>query len=111
MSNETAELACTYAALILADEKVPVTADKLNALLKAANVTVAPFWPGLFARVLEKRDVEELILSSGSGPAAPAAAAATTAAPAQAAEKKEEKKKEEKKKESSDDNMGFGLFD
>jgi large subunit ribosomal protein LP1 len=110
MSSETAELACTYAALILADEKVPVTADKINALLKAANVTVAPFWPGLFARVLEKRDVEELILSSGSGPAAPAAAA-TSAAPAQAAEKKEEKKKEEKKKSESDDNMGFGLFD
>jgi len=112
MSSETAELACTYAALILADDKVPVTADKISALLKAANVSVPAFWPGLFARVLEKRDVEELILSSGSGPSAPAPAATTSAAPAPAAaEKKEEKKKEEKKKESSDDNMGFGLFD
>ena len=82
-------------------------------MLKAANVTVEPFWPGLFAKALSGADLNGLItnLSSGVG-AAPAAGGAAApaaggAAPA-AAEKKEEKKEEE---EESDDDMGFGLFD
>ena len=34
------ELACTYAALILTDDDVPVTSEKLATILKAANVEV-----------------------------------------------------------------------
>ena len=117
----TDELAVTYAALILADDNVEITVDKLNALLKAAKVHVKPFWPSLFARVLAHRSVEDLILASGSsGAPAPVAAAAPAAgAPAAgksaaAPEKKAEEKKPEKAPEpaeESDDDMGFGLFD
>lgn len=107
------ELACTYSALILADDDVPITAEKLNTILKAANVTVESIWPTLFARALSACNIKDLINNIGSAAAAPAAAAGTGAAPAEEA-KKEDKKEEEKKKEetdSEDEDMGFGLFD
>ncbi|PZC87315.1 large ribosomal subunit protein P1 [Helicoverpa armigera] len=107
-----AELACVYSALILVDDDVAVTGEKISTILKAANVDVEPYWPGLFAKALEGINVRDLITNIGSGVgAAPAAGAApASAAAAPAAEAKEEKKKEEEPEESDDD-MGFGLFD
>ncbi|CAA9964172.1 RPP1A Ribosomal protein L12E L44 L45 RPP1 RPP2 [Pyrenophora tritici-repentis] len=112
MSN--AELATSYAALILADDGVDITADKLQSLIKAAKIEdVEPIWTSLFAKALEGKDVKDLLLNVGSGGgAAPAAGAAAGAAAggADAAEPAAEEKKEEEKEESDDD-MGFGLFD
>ncbi|KAI7515102.1 hypothetical protein KC343_g23695, partial [Hortaea werneckii] len=54
----TAELATSYAALILADDGVEITADKLNTLIQAAKVPdVEPIWSQLFAKALEGKDV------------------------------------------------------
>ncbi|KAI3418765.1 hypothetical protein GPALN_007875 [Globodera pallida] len=110
------ELACIYAALALQDDGAPIVAEKIQAMVEVAGVSVEPFWAGLYAKALQGVDVKALInnISSGVG-SAPAAAAVVTAsstgggaaAPAAA---KEEKKKEEPKDESDDD-MGFGLFD
>ncbi|CAI5931131.1 unnamed protein product, partial [Closterium sp. NIES-64] len=88
------ELACTYAALILHDDGIPITADKIATLVKAANVNVEAYWPTLFAKLLEKRSVEDLVsnIGSGGGGAVAAPAAAGGAAAPAAEEKKEEKK-------------------
>eukprot|EP00697_Spironema_sp_BW2_P010259 gnl/Spiro4/25412_TR12674_c0_g2_i1.p1 gnl/Spiro4/25412_TR12674_c0_g2~~gnl/Spiro4/25412_TR12674_c0_g2_i1.p1 ORF type:complete len:110 (+),score=24.00 gnl/Spiro4/25412_TR12674_c0_g2_i1:130-459(+) len=107
---DVSELAVTYAALILADDNVAITADKLSKLVEAAGVTVQPFWPALFARVLAGKKVDDILLSGGGGAAPAAAPVATSAAPAKEAPKEEKKKKEEPKEEEDED-MGLGLFD
>merc|ERR1712055_260622 len=112
MSNQN-ELACVYAALILLDDDVPITVDKLNTILKAASVSVEPYWPGLFAKAAAGLDLKAMVSNVGSGVGTgggggggAAAPAAADAAPAEA--KKEEKKESEP--EESDDDMGFSLF-
>ncbi|KAG6429436.1 hypothetical protein SASPL_107487 [Salvia splendens] len=57
------ELACTYAALVLHDDGIPITAEKISTLLKAANLSVESYWPSLFAKLCEKRNVEDLIMN------------------------------------------------
>ncbi|CAG5131055.1 unnamed protein product, partial [Candidula unifasciata] len=80
------DLACVYAALILADDQVAITGEKISTLLKAAAVSVEPYWPGLFAKALDGLNVRDLITnvgsSAGAGPAAAAAPVAAAAAPA-----------------------------
>jgi large subunit ribosomal protein LP1 len=35
--------------------------------VKAANVTIDPYWPGLFAKLFEKTSIEDLISNVGVG--------------------------------------------
>jgi large subunit ribosomal protein LP1 len=122
----SSELGCVYAALILADDNIEITSEKINTLLKAAKVQYEPFWPTLFAKALAGKKVLDLVGNVGSASAGVAAAPAATAeAPAAAAggkgdakkddKKKEEPKKEEKKKEPEPEDEGgmdgFSLFD
>ncbi|PNT04089.1 hypothetical protein POPTR_014G105400v4 [Populus trichocarpa] len=106
------ELACTYAALILFDENISITAEKIATLVKAANVQIESYWPGLFAKLAEKRNIEDLIMNVGSGGgAAVAVAAPAGGATAPADAPAAEEKKEPVKEESEDEDMGFSLFD
>ncbi|KAH9922561.1 60S acidic ribosomal protein P1 [Amylocystis lapponica] len=106
----TTELAATYAALILADDGIEITSDKILALTTAASVELEPIWASLLAKALEGKNVKELLSNVGAGGGAPAVGAAPAASAAAAEAPKEEEKKEEEKEESDDD-MGFGLFD
>ena len=54
------ELACVYASLILADDDVAVTPEKITTILKAAGVDFEPYWPGLFAKVQYFRNLVSL---------------------------------------------------
>jgi large subunit ribosomal protein LP1 len=112
LSND--ELACVYAALILADDNVDIKGDKIASILKAANYEIEPYWPGLFAGALEGVKVTDLIKNIGSAPAAAPAQAATTTAAAddkkaggKEAPKKEEKKPEKEEEEGDDDMVCF----
>ncbi|KAL5970149.1 60S acidic ribosomal protein P1 [Taenia solium] len=117
--DSKSELACTYASLILADDDIEVTADKLNALLKAANCKfVETYVTSLFANALSGRSIKDIISSTSSvsvasAPAAAAAPQASGGAPAAEAapeKKEEEDKKKKEESEESDDDMGFDLF-
>ncbi|KAK2749654.1 hypothetical protein FQN57_005876 [Myotisia sp. PD_48] len=106
------ELAVSYAALILADEDVEITADKLQTLLKAAGVQdVEPIWTSLFSKALEGKDVKDLLLNVGSGGGAAAAAPAAAGGAATATEAEAPAEEKEGEASESDEDMGFGLFD
>ncbi|XP_016695874.1 60S acidic ribosomal protein P1 isoform X2 [Gossypium hirsutum] len=110
--SSAGEAACSYAALILYDDGIPIT---IATLVKAANVSVESYWPSLFAKLFEKCNIEDLITNVGAaGAGAAVAAAAPVAAGAgggAAAPPPAEEKKKEEPEEESDDDMGFSLFD
>jgi ribosomal protein L12E/L44/L45/RPP1/RPP2 len=50
-----------------AHARVSPQAEKINTLLKAAGVTVDSYYPGLFAKALAVKKLDELITNIGSG--------------------------------------------
>ena len=104
------ELACVYAALILADDDVAVTP-------KVACVDIEPCLPGLFSMALESADLNVWITNGGSsvdtaptaGGATPAATAAALA-DAEVPKKKESNEEGEEKDNDMDNVMGLGKF-
>merc|ERR1712151_1446281 len=88
------ELCCSYAALMLHDDGVEITAEKLSKVIKDSGNTVEPYWPMLFAKALKSADIGDMLTQVASaGPAGGAGPAA--AGPSAAAEEKKEEKKEE----------------
>lgn len=70
------ETAVSYAALILADEGLEVTPDKLLTLLEAAGVEIEPIWSTIFSKALKDKNIKELLTAvqtshppgTGTGP-------------------------------------------
>ena len=73
------EMACTFAALILHDEGLEINGDKINKLIAASGNKVDVYWPGLFARALQGKNVADLLIGGGD---APTGETTKTAAPA-----------------------------
>ncbi len=109
MAAKVQELATGYAALILTDQNLDVTADKLTAIAKAAGIALEPIWATTFERVLKGHKLDDLLTSAtsggGGGGGAPApqggggggdvaAPAKAEAAPAKAAEKEASEEEE-----------------
>eukprot|EP00921_Rhytidocystis_pertsovi_P003381 GHVQ01005840.1.p1 GENE.GHVQ01005840.1~~GHVQ01005840.1.p1 ORF type:complete len:122 (-),score=48.77 GHVQ01005840.1:591-956(-) len=106
------ELLCTYAALILHDEKLEITQDNLSKLITASGNSVEPFMPMLFARALGGKDVGSLLTCSGTPGSGGGGGGGEAAAAGGGGGKEEEKKEEEKEEEEEEeDDMGFSLFD
>merc|ERR1711968_373242 len=93
--EEHDELCCSYAALMLHDDGLEITAEKLSAVIKASGNEVEPYWPMLFAKALKGANVGDLLANVGSAGPAGGAAAGPADAGAAAEEVKEEKKEEE----------------
>ena len=68
-------------------------AEKIATILKAANVECESYWPGLFAKLAEKKNIEDLIVNVGAGGGGGAAPAAAAPAARAAAEPAAEEKK------------------
>ena len=107
---ENTEAALSYAALILADADVEISAEKLLTLTSAANLHIEGIWADIYAKAMEGQDLKELLVNFSAG-AAPAAAVAGGAAAAGGTAEEAAAEEEEEAKEESDEDMGFGLFD
>ncbi|XP_076904522.1 large ribosomal subunit protein P1-like [Bidens hawaiensis] len=108
------ELACTYASLILHDDGISITAEKIATLVSAANVAIESYWPSLFAKLCEKKNLDDLVMNVGAvggGAAVAVAASAGGGCGAAVADAPAAEEKKEEAKEESDDDMGFSLFD
>lgn len=110
------ELAISYAALILADEGLAITPEKLQSLITAAGITdVEPIWSTLFAKALAGKDVKA-IMTDVSAMSAPVAKDTSVSSidPDKSSEKDPEKPDEQQGQEDdgdSDSDIGMGLFD
>mmetsp|Transcript_66234 Transcript_66234/g.158434 ORF Transcript_66234/g.158434 Transcript_66234/m.158434 type:complete len:121 (+) Transcript_66234:73-435(+) len=108
--HEKNELFCTYAAMILADSELEVSEESINKLIKTAGGSVDSFWPPLFAKMLQGKDISSYLKFGGGGGGGVAMAAAPAAGGGGGggeAAKAEEKKVEE---EEEEEEMDFDLF-
>ena len=112
------ELCCVYAGLLLYDEGVEITADKIQKIIKASGNTVDDYYPEFFAKYLAKADIKSMLtVTPAAGAAAPAEEhhedkkggdKKDDKKGGKKDDKKKEKEKPKPKEEEEDDMEGFG---
>merc|ERR1739845_168147 len=96
------QMACTFAALMLHDEGIELNNANLKKVIDSAGVTVAPYWPMLFAQALQGKDLGSFLnVSGGSAPVQQSSGG--SGGQAQAEAPKEEAKPEEEEEEEDMD--------
>ena len=82
------EACAVYAALILHDSGAEISSDKMSEIVKASGNTIDAYWCPMFAGLLAKADISELILKNsapggggGGGGAPPPPIATPTRSP------------------------------
>ena len=93
------ELACVYAALILNDDNIDITADQINSILNSANVKVESYWIDLFVQYFKNHDIVELIKGTNLGNVETSKTKTGTNEETKTSEDKNEENKEEEEVE------------
>jgi len=109
--EEHDEACCVYASLILQDAGAEITADKIKELVENSGNETEAYWAPLFAGLLGKVDVNELIMESvkiGGGGGGGGAAEGGGGGGGDGGDAAEEEKEEEEEEEV--DVGGGGLF-
>ena len=89
------ELCCVYAGLLLYDDGMEITADKIEKIIKASGNEVDGYYPEFFAKYLSKADIKSMLtVAPSAGAGAPAG------------EEHHEDKKDDKKGGKKDDKKG-----
>eukprot|EP00624_Nannochloropsis_granulata_P007515 evm.model.NODE_8241_length_3392_cov_20.112324.2 len=103
------EMVISLSALLLQDSGVDMSAENLEAVIKASGNTVAAYYPAFFASMIEKAGgkLDKFMGAPGAGGGGGGAAAAPAAAAA-APEAGKKEKKEEKEEEA--DLGGASMF-
>lgn len=81
--------------------------DKIKILTEAAGITVEPFWPSMFAKLMETVKVDDLINNIGAAPAA----APTEGGPVAGSGEAQVEEKKDESEEEEEEEMDFDLFD
>ena len=113
------ELCCVYAGLLLFDEGMEITADKIQKIIKASGNAVDDYYPEFFAKYLAKADIKSMLtVAPAAGGAAPAkeehheddkkGGKKDDKKGGKKEDKKKEKEKEKPKEEEEDDMEGLG---
>eukprot|EP00933_Yihiella_yeosuensis_P031527 TRINITY_DN250_c0_g3_i1.p1 TRINITY_DN250_c0_g3~~TRINITY_DN250_c0_g3_i1.p1 ORF type:complete len:119 (+),score=54.18 TRINITY_DN250_c0_g3_i1:96-452(+) len=105
---EKDELFCAYAAMILKDSELEVTEENLNTLIKASGGKIDSFFPALFAKMCQGKDLGDFLKfgGGGGGPAAAGGAAGDAGAGGGGAAPEKKAVVEEEEEEE----MDFDLF-
>jgi large subunit ribosomal protein LP1 len=102
------ELVSVYAALLLHDDNVEITADKLNKVITASGNTVESYYPEFFEKYFQGVNLKTLLESVSAAPAGGVVASAPVEEKKEKKEDKKDAKKKEEPKEEEEEAGGFG---